>query len=336
MNNLIKILIILTLICYLGCGKDEQPKQEADAGEVKQETIEVAVLGKSVAAYWNEVEAGTKAAEKDLGLKATFYVPQQEDVQEQLSRLEDFIAKGVNGIAFAASDPNAVKKVVSKALEKDIHCITLDTDAPDTGRYVYIGTGNYEAGKIAGEKMVELLGGNGKVAIGVGSITAQNALDRINGFKEAIKGTKIYIVEPILNDKEDMDTAIQNANGILQTHPDLVGFYGVYAINGPAAATAIEKAGKAGIIKIVCFDTTPDIMGHVIAGTIQATIAQKPFMMGYLSVAVLYNIARIGKDKTLMMLPKSKIIDTGVTVVTPDTVEKYRQELQDMGIQVEF
>lgn len=312
MNNLIKILIILTLICSLGCGKEEQPEQK---------TIEVAVLGKSVAAYWSEVEAGTQAAAEDLGLKATFYVPQQEDVGEQLSRLEDFIAKGVDGIAFAASDPNAVKTVVSKALEKGIHCITLDTDAPDTGRYVYIGTGNYEAGKIAGEKMVELLGGKGKVAIGVGSITAQNALDRINGFKEAIEGTEIQTLEP-LNDGEDMDKAISYAIGILQQHPDLAGFYGVYAINGPAAATAIEKAGKAGKIKIVCFDTTPDIMEHVKAGTIQATIAQKPDMMGYLSVAVLYNIARIGKDKTLMMLPKSKIIDTGVTVVTPDMVEK--------------
>jgi len=335
MNNLIKILIILTLICYFGCGKEEQPKQGTITTEPKQENIEVAVLGKSVAAYWNEVEAGTKAAEKALGVKATFFVPQQEDVGEQLSRLEGFIAKGVDGIAFAASDPSAVKTVVNKAFQKGIHCITMDTDAPDTGRYVYIGTGNYEAGKIAGEKMVELLGGRGKVAIGVGSITAQNALDRINGFKEAIKGTDIYTLEP-LNDGEDMDKAISDAIATLQTHPDLAGFYGVYAINGPAAATAIEKAGKAGRIKIVCFDTTPDIMEHVKAKTIQATIAQKPYMMGYLSVAVLYNMVKLGKDKTLMMLPKSQIIDTGVTVVTPDTVEEYRKELQDMGITVEF
>jgi len=310
----------------LGCGKAEQPKQE---------TIEVAVLGKSVAAYWNEVEAGTKAAEKALGIKATFFVPQQEDVGEQLSRLEDFMNKGVDGIAFAASDPNAVKTVVNKALQKNIHCITLDTDAPGTGRYVYIGTGNYEAGKIAGEKMAELLEGEGKVAIGVGSITAQNALDRINGFKEAVKDTKIQTLEP-LNDGEDMDKAISNAIAILQQHPELAGFYGVYAINGPAAATAIGKSEKAGKIKIVCFDTTPDIMKHVKAKTIQATIAQKPYMMGYLSVTVLYNIAKLGKEQTLMMLPKSRIIDTGVTVVTPDTVEEYRKELQNMGITVEF
>lgn len=329
MKTILSSLIILGLI-FLGCASEE-PKTQPP------KPVKIAVIGKSVHPYWDEVKLGTEAAEEALGVDATFYVPPKEDVLKQVSTIEDFIAKGVDGIAFAASDPNSVVDVIDGALKKGIPCITLDTDAPKTGRHVYIGTGNYQAGRVAGQKMAELLEGKGKIAIGVGSVTADNAKERIKGFEDVIGGyPNIKILEPILVDNEDSATATLLAEQALQKYPNLSGFYGVYAFNGPAAARAIESAEKEGEITIVCFDTTPDIMEFVTKGTIQATVGQKPYMMGYLSVALLYNMVKLGVDNTLMMLPESQIIDTGVTVVTPDTVDEYRKQLQDLGIPVEF
>ena len=106
--------------------------------------LTVGVIGKSVHPYWSQVEQGVKAAGKALGIETRFFVPQKEDINAQLQMLESFIAQGFDGIAIAPSDPNAVIPAIKKALELGIPVITLDTDSPKSGRYVYIGTDNYQ------------------------------------------------------------------------------------------------------------------------------------------------------------------------------------------------
>ncbi len=324
MRKLIFILFAFLLLTAPGYGKEEK--------------VRVAVLGKSIHPYWSEVEVGVKTAAKDLGVDATFYVPPKEDIAKQISMIEIFIAQDVDGISFAASDPDAVVPVIKKALKKGIPCIANDTDAPATGRYVYIGTDNYAAGRLAGGRMAEILKGKGKVVICTGSLTAMNSLQRMQGFKDTIaKYPEIKIITT-LNDNEDTSKAYSLAESALLTYPDLNGFFGVYAFNGPAAAKAVKAARKAGRVHIVCFDTTPEHMQLIKEKVIDATIGQRPYMMGYLSVVVLYNMAKIGIDNTLLLLPKTKegdvVIDTGTDVVTPDNIEEYRKTLKRLGIPI--
>jgi len=300
--------------------------------------LTVGVIGKSVHPYWSQVEQGVKAAGKALGIETRFFVPQKEDINAQLQMLESFIAQGFDSIAIAPSDPNAVIPAIKKALELGIPVITLDTDSPKSGRYVYIGTDNYQAGYIAGTIMKKILNGKGKVVIGTGSLTAMNSLQRIQGFKDAIKGTEIKVLD-ILNDEEDGARALSLAESALNAHPDLDAFFGVYAYNGPSQALAVKNAGKVGKVKIVCFDTTPDILQYVKEGVINATMGQRPYMMGYLSVVVLYLMNKIGVTNTLMMLPKVNgdyIIDTGVDVVTPDNLDEYLKMMEKLGIPIKF
>ena len=105
----------------------------------------------------------------------------------------------------------------------------------------------------------------------------------------------------------------------------------------------VKNAGKVGKVKIVCFDTTPDILQYVKEGVIQATMGQRPYMMGYLSVTVLYLMNKIGVQNTLMMLPKVKVdgkvdyvIDTGVDVVTPENLDEYLKKMEELGIPIKF
>ncbi len=299
------------------------------------EQVKFAVLGKSVHPYWSEVELGVKAGAKAYGVDATFFVPAREDIARQVAAMEGFIAQGVKGISFAASDPDALKAVAKRALQEGIPIITLDTDCPDSGRYIYIGTDNYSAGKQAGEQMAKVLGGRGNVAVLTGSLTARNSLERIEGFKDAISkypGIKVVTVQ---SDNEDAQKSLALAESVLQTYPDLAGIFGVYAYNGPSAASAVKSAGKAGKVHVVCFDTTADIIKWIKDGVIDATIGQRPYMMGYLSVAVLFNMNRAGVTNTLQMLPKGNI-DTGVDVVTRANLEEYRKLLESLGIPVNW
>jgi len=304
------------------------------------EDFVVVVIGKSVHPYWSNVEKGVRAAAKDLGLKdeqAIFWVPPTEDVAAQIQTMETYIAQGVTGIAIAPSDPNALEPVMKKAAEAGIIVTTLDTPPVEGSvSLVYIGTDNYQAGFIAGQIMAELLPEGGKVGIGRGSDTALNALQRTQGFLDAIEGTGIEPLEPV-NDREDAARALELANSVLSANPDLAGAFGVYAYNGPAWATAIKEAGRVGKTRLVCFDATTDIINGIKEGVIDATVAQREFDMGYKSVELIFKIATKGQRAAFreMGVVDGKI-DTGVDVITAATLKDYEAALDAKGIPHEW
>ena len=305
-----------------------------------QEGFTVVVIGKSVHPYWSNVELGVRAAAEDLGLEpdqAIFFVPPTEDVAAQIQAMETYIAQGVTGIAIAPSDPNALEPVMREAAEAGIIVTTLDTPpVEDSVSRVYIGTDNYAAGVIAGQIMVELLPEGGTVGIGRGSDTALNALQRTDGFLEAIEGSGIEALEPV-NDREDAARALELANSVLSANPELDGAFGVYAYNGPAWATAIKEAGRVGETRLVCFDATTDIINGIMEGVIDATVAQREYDMGYKSVELIYRIATEGEEAAFeAMGVVDGVIDTGVDVITAENLIEYEASLDARGIPHEW
>jgi len=305
-----------------------------------QDDLKIVVIGKSVAPYWSNVEMGVKAAAADLGLsedQVIFFVPPKEDVAAQIQAMETYIAQGVTGIAIAPSDPNALEPVMAAAAEAGILVTTLDTPPVEGSvSLVYIGTDNYTAGMFAGQAMAQLLPDGGKVGIGRGSDTALNALQRTDGFLAATEGTGIEALEPV-NDHEDAATALQLANSVISANPDLAGAFGVYAYNGPAWATAVNESEKSGQIKIVAFDATTDIINFIKSGTIQASIAQREYDMGYRSVEVIKLMAQMGVEEGLAEAGAvDGVIDTGVDVVTAANLKDYEASLDEKGIPHEW
>ncbi|MFQ5858744.1 MAG: sugar-binding protein [Anaerolineae bacterium] len=339
MKRLSLLLAIVIVALLAACAQPTAPPAAPKEAPPEKE-IRVVVIGKSVHPYWSNVEKGVRAAAKDLGLKddqAIFFVPPSEDVAKQIETMETYIAQGVTGIAVAPSDPNALEPVMKKAADAGIFVTTLDTPpVEDSVSLVYIGTDNYSAGGIAGETMAALLPEGGKVGIGRGSDTALNALQRTDGFLDAVKGTAIEGLEPV-NDKEDAARALGLANSVISANPDLAGAFGVYAYNGPAWATAIKEANKVGDIKLVCFDATTDIINGIKEGVIDATVAQREFDMGYKSVQIIHLMAEKGVDAALAEMGAVEgIIDTGVDVITAATLKDYEAGLDAKGIPHEW
>jgi ribose transport system substrate-binding protein len=331
---LICVLMLAFVVSMLFIGTScKEGKKEAATGE-----ITVVVIGKSVHPYWSNVETGTLDAGKALGVNAVFWVPTKEDVAAQISTMESYIAEGVDGIAIAPSDPVALAPYIKKAMDAGIPTITLDTDAPDSVRLCYVGTSNKAAGVEAGTAMVGLLPNGGNVAIGTGSLTAMNSLERIEGFKEGIAGTDIIVIEPVNNDGEDSTKALELANSTLVANPDLAGAFGVYAYNGPAWAKAVKEQGLAGVVQIVAFDATDEHIGYLKEGVIQVLVAQREYFQGYKSVELLTLMAQKGIEAGMAEygVPDSKIVDTGVNVVTLDNLADYAKTLDELGIPHEW
>lgn len=336
--KLFRISLALALTAALASGCAKGPGTSGGPSGGAGGSLEIAGLGKSVHPFWDQVEMGMKAASAKAGAGVEFYVPSKEDAQKQAEKIKSWVALGKDGILFAASDPETVGPAIKDAIARKIVCVAMDTDAPKSGRAAYVGTDNYLAGKIAGEEMGKALGGRGKVCIATGSVTASNSLERIRGFTEVIKEKypDITVLPETLVDNEDRAVAIQKAKAKLAATPDLAGFFGVYALNGPACAIATQSAGRTGKVKIVCFDNLKEHMNLLKAHRLDVVIGQRPYLMGLKGVEVIAAIIRQGRDEALKAIgAKNGVVDTGVDVVRPEDVEKYRAQLKKLGIPVE-
>jgi len=266
--------------------------------------------------YWVSVEDGMKAANEEFGVNTDYVGPTEINIDEQIKAIETAIASKVDGIITMALNPEAFKPVIDKAVDAGIPVVLIDTDAPDSKRNCYAGTSNKAAGFEAGKAMIEATGGKAKIGIITGAIDADNLNLRIDGFKEAIKDhpeMEIVAIEP---SNTDLLIATEKAQSMLQAHPDITAFFGVSAYDVIGAAKIVEEKGLVGKITLVGFDDMPETLDYIRQGVVYAAIAQKPYQMGYLGVKLL---KEIHEGKT----PES-IIDTGVTVITKENVETYK------------
>jgi ribose transport system substrate-binding protein len=354
------ILVILTLLVSVYYNPTQVNGQRAQGDDpfIPKKLLEIAdVLGKtvrgkgdpentplgivvnSVAPYWTVAQIGTQRAAGELGVPVIFNAPiRPGDKVAQGNLVKSFISDGYKGVSISVIDPESMKPIIQEGRSKNINFITMDSDAPNSGRLLYVGTNNYSAGFAAGKELIRLLGEKGGRVVGlVGLSTAQNAIDRIQGLKDAIKGTNVKL-EEVIADNIDAAKALNNAETALEKYPDLAAFVGIYAFNGPAAGQALRIADKVGSIKIVAFDLQPETIKLLKDGVISTAIVQRPYYMGNLSVYVLYAMSVLGPDETVKLLgpylvgDKKDVIDTGVDIVTIESLPEYLEYLESIGI----
>jgi len=266
--------------------------------------------------YWDACRKGMESQMAKRGVNAEFLGPEVSDAAKQVAIIESVIARNPAAIAISPNDPATVQDVIAKATAAGIKVITWDADAPDSERLLYIGTDNVAAGATAGEELAKALDGKGKVAILTGSLTALNAQQRVQGFREAMKNypdIEIVAEEPT---DDDAAKSLSLAESLLQAHPDLAGFYGVTGNGVPGAGGAVKQANLCGKVKVVGFDVVPQGIELMKAGCVDALISQRPFGMTAQALDIMIDLAD-GKP-----IPATSV-DTGVEVVYPDGLEAF-------------
>lgn len=312
------IVISLLALSMLSCSK------QSGTNSAGQETVQVAFVTNNVSDFWMIAKAGVEAAEKDFNVKCAFRMPAQGTPAEQKQIVEDLIVTGVSGVAVSPVDPANQTDMLNAAAES-ASLICMDSDAPDSKRICYVGTDNYKAGLAAGEEIKKALPNGGQVVLFVGTLDAQNATDRRKGILDAIKGSKVQVVDT-LTDKTDHTKAKSNVEDAMVKFPDVAGFMGLWSYNGPAIAEAVKASGKVGKIKIVCFDEDVSTQQAVKDGVIFSTVVQKPYQFGYDSVRILAALAR----KEDASIPENKILDLGVQIVNKDNIDEFSAEYKTL------
>jgi ribose transport system substrate-binding protein len=320
------VVFLLVVSLLAGCGgqkasqpSDNQQNQQQSSGE--QKSVKIAVIVKALNSdYWKIVEAGAKAAGKDLGVDVEVLGPSAETaVSEQVSMIEDQITKKVSALAVAPSQPASAIPAFDQAKAAKIPVVLIDTDAQWPDKVSFVGTGNYNGGKLAGEFLAEKLGKGGKVVILRGAMGDPTHDERANGAIEVMKakGLEIVDIQPANSERGLGMTVMEN---ILQAHPDIQGMFATNDEMALGALRAIQAAKKQ--IITVGFDGSPDALKSIAAGELTASIAQSPYNIGYKGVEAAVKAAK-GEQV-------DKRIDTGTSVISKDNVAEEQKKLNEI------
>jgi ribose transport system substrate-binding protein len=277
--------------------------------------------------YWKEVLKGFEDAAQRLNVSVEYRGATQYDVNEQITVLEQVIARKPAGIAITAIHPERLNATINKAIDAGIPVVIFDSNAPDSKAASFFGTNNFNAGVTAAHKMAEIIEEEGKV--GVITLPNQaNHIERSEGFQETIREDYPNIeVVAVKDGKADQLISRQAAVEIMNQHPDLKGLFITEANGGVGVGEAKYLIDKANDVKIISFDTDKEILDMVKNGTISATLAQGTWNMGYWSLQYLFHLkhdlilsknGRFTDDATFITT-----MDTGVTVVTKENVGEF-------------
>lgn len=235
--------------------------------------------------FWQAVKAGADKAAADLGVEVSFEGPDTEaQVDKQMDMLAAALAKKPAAIGFAALDSQAAIPLLRQAQEAGIPVIAFDSGVDSDIPVATASTDNLAAAGLAADKMAELIGGSGKVALVVHDQTSRTGVDRRDGFVNRVKDSHpgIEIVD-IQYGGGDQLQSTEITKAILTAHPDLKGIFGANEGSALGVVNAIRETGRTEVV-VIGYDSGAAQKQAIMDGIMAGAITQNPVGIGYETV----------------------------------------------------
>jgi ribose transport system substrate-binding protein len=272
--------------------------------------------------FWKAIHAGAIKAEQELTAQGTkveviWKGPLREDDRDQqIQVVENFISRRVSGIVLAPLDSKALVQPVSTAARAKVPVVIFDSDLQSDKYVSFVATDNYKGGVLAGEQMGKLLGGKGNVILLRYQVGSASTEAREAGFLDAMKKFPgIKIVSSDQRGGATRELCYQAAQNVLNRYgKEVNGIFGPCEPVANGIIMALRNVGKAGgVVKVIGFDAGTQTIEAMKKGDVQGIVVQNPVRMSYLAVKTMV--------EHLQGKPVEKRIDTGVYVVTPENME---------------
>ena len=294
----------------------------------------IALVTASSGPYWDYIIRGAQDAARANKVQLDVISP-PSDQQEQAIR--GLVGKGYKGVAVSPNDPVLQAKALAD-LAAESSLVTFDSDSPSAGRLVFIGTDNYDAGRMAGQQVREAIPDGGEVIIAIGSLDKQNGQQRRQGVIDellerpferdgkmdpvegVLKGSKYTVVATIV-DGIDREKARTLAGDALKQYPNVKCVVGLFAYNTPVLLKALEDGGRLGHVKVVGFDAYAETLAGIESGTVHGAILQDPHYMGFEAVRILAEVAR-GNRQAVPLFQTRNVTCEAVTRENLDITRK--------------
>ena len=293
----------------------EAPAEEAAATEAAAEEPAAAADGEKPYIpviskgfqhqFWQAVEMGAEQAAADFNVDITFEGPETEAmVDKQIEMVQAALAKNPAAICLAALDSQALIPQLEEAQSKGIPVVGFDSGVDSDIPVTTAATDNIAAAAYAADKMAELIGGAGEVAVIVHDQTSRTGIDRRDGFVNRIAEAypDITVVD-VQYGAGDHLKSTDLAKAIIQAHPNLKGFFGANEGSIIGVLNAVTELGMEGDITVIGYDAGKQQKEAIRSGVQAGAISQDPVGIGYKCVEAAVK-ALAGEE-----LPK--VIDTG-------------------------
>jgi ribose transport system substrate-binding protein len=319
------LLLALTAAACTG-GADAGSKQGAAGAEARAgagKTLTIAVVPKGTThEFWRAIHAGAVQAAQELSasgdsVKIIWKGPLREDDREQqVQVVEGFTSQGVSGIVLAPLDNRALVRPVEEAKGAGVPTVIIDSGLESDQIVSFVATDNYKGGELCAERLGTLLGGKGKVLLLRYQEGSASTTEREKGFTDKIKSAYpgITLVSSDQYAGATRETAKRASENLLNRFGnELAGIFTPNESSTDGMLLALQDIDKAGKIRLVGFDASQTLLDAMRAHKLDGVAVQDPIKMGYLGVKTM--VAHLKKQ------PVEKRIDTGVSLVTPETLD---------------
>jgi rhamnose transport system substrate-binding protein len=286
--------------------------------------------------YFNSMEDGGKKAAEQFGVDFIYTGPVDANPVDQLQIVQNLVNQGVEAIGVSIIDASAIAPVVAEAKAKGLKLFTSDSDAPASGRAVYVAQATDEGlGDTLIDELVKRVGDDAKIGFVSGEATASNlnAWIKIIQDRVAAKYPNVKLLAPQFAGGAS-DRAAQLASDLMTANPDLKGLIAVASSTCPGVGQAIETAGKVGKVIGTGYCSPNTARAYVKSGAMGFTVLWDPAALGYLTVWAGKQLIDgksfettntvPGMDHTIPFDSKTGILLLGdPTVFTKENVDKF-------------
>ncbi|UUP18107.1 rhamnose ABC transporter substrate-binding protein [Nitratireductor thuwali] len=260
-----------------------------------QDDVKIALVVKALGiGFFEAAHEGAKEAAEELGGVEIIYTgPTDTTAEGQIEVINSLIAQNVDAIAVSANDRDALVPTLKKAMDRGITVISWDSGVAPEGRQMHL---NPSSNALIGEMCVKMAAehlpeGGGDVAILSASATATNQNIWIEEMKKVLPNYPgVNIVATVYGD-DLADKSYREAQGLIQSYPDLKAIIAPTSVGIVAAAQAVTDAGKAGEINVTGLGLPSEMAGHVESGASKSFAIWNPIDLGYSATMIAYNLA---------------------------------------------
>lgn len=236
--------------------------------------------------YFKAMENGGNRAAKAFGVDFIYSGPVDTNPMDQLQIVQNLIAQGVNAISVSVLDASSIAPVIAQAKAKNVKLFTSDSDAPDSGRAVYVAQATDEGlGDAVIDEMVKRVGDHAKIGIVSGEATASNLNAWIGFMQQRVKEKypNVTLLKPQFAGGT-ASRAAQISADMIASNPDLKGIIAVASTTCPGVAQAIETAGKIGKVVGTGYCSPDTARAYLKSGSFGFSVLWDPEKLGYLTV----------------------------------------------------
>jgi ribose transport system substrate-binding protein len=230
--------------------------------------------------FWQAVKLGAEQEAQKLNVKISFEGPETEAmVDKQIDMLAADLAKHPQAIGFAALDSKAAIPLLKKAQKENIPVIAFDSGVDSDIPLTTCATDNIKAAGVAADKMAQMIGDAGDVALVVHDQTSRTGIDRRDGFVDEMKAKhpKINIVS-IQYGGGDQLKSTEITKAILQANPELKGIFGANEGSIIGVLHGVKESNKK--LVVVGYDSGKEQIDAIKSGEEAGAITQNPIGIG--------------------------------------------------------